>query len=206
MPDYRAMARAAAVRNGIDPNRFVAQINAESGFNPNAGSSAGAIGIAQIMPGTAKAWGVDPRNPSQALDAAAKNMARMLKKYNGSWPLALAGYNAGEGAVARYKGVPPFAETKAYIAKIMKGDATQGLGITVDSNAGTKGPGGVAGVVNDVAGAAEDAATAPVKLVAGGIAPIGHFFANLVEPAFWLRVGKVLLGILLLVVALRRLA
>ena len=91
---YRAQAAAAAKKYGVPESVFLAQINQESGFNPNAVSSAGAIGIAQIIPSTAKAWGVDPRNPSAALDAAAKNMAIYIKKY-GSVEAALRAYNSG---------------------------------------------------------------------------------------------------------------
>ena len=109
MTDWRKVAAASAVNAGIkDPDIFVRQIGAESNFNPKAGSSAGAQGIAQIMPATAKSWKVDPWNPKAALDAAANNMARYLKSYKGDWAKALAAYNAGPGAVAKYGGVPPF--------------------------------------------------------------------------------------------------
>lgn len=119
--DLRSQARRAAKKYGIDPTTFERQIQAESGFNPKAGSPAGAQGIAQIMPGTAKSWGVNPSDPIASLDAAAKNMAKYIKKYGG-WEKALAAYNAGEGAVAKYGGVPPYKETQTYIAKII-GDA-----------------------------------------------------------------------------------
>lgn len=116
--ELRSYARRAAERAGIDPDYFEAQIQAESDFNPNAGSSAGAQGIAQIMPATARAWGVDPHDSKAALDAAAEHMAQYLEKYDGNIDKALAAYNAGEGAVAQHGGVPPFAETRNYIAKI----------------------------------------------------------------------------------------
>lgn len=114
MPDYRSEARRAAARHGLDPHTFERQIGAESGFNPHAGSSAGAIGIAQFMPGTAAGLGVNPRNPVEALNGAAKLMASYVKKY-GSYRNALVAYNAGPGAVG---GKLP-GETVAYIAKIL---------------------------------------------------------------------------------------
>jgi hypothetical protein len=120
--DYRAYAFQAAQRAGIaNPEIFVRQINAESGFRPDARSPAGALGIAQIMPGTARGWGVDPLDPKASLDAAANAMAKYLRSYKGDWAKALAAYNAGVGAVAKYGGVPPYAETRNYIKKILNG-------------------------------------------------------------------------------------
>src|SRR3954466_1370137 len=98
MANYRAEARRAAQRHGLDPGVFERQINQESGFNPNARSPAGALGIAQIMPGTARGWGVNPMNPRQALKAAAHNMARYVRRY-GNYRNALIAYNAGPGRV-----------------------------------------------------------------------------------------------------------
>lgn len=118
--DFRAMAHRAAVGAGIKrPGLFVRQIAAESGMQPCAVSGAGAIGIAQIMPATARSWKVDPWLPADALRVAAKQMARYERQY-GSYRLALAAYNAGPGAVARFGGVPPYAETRHYIDKIMR--------------------------------------------------------------------------------------
>lgn len=118
-PAYlQSLAAQAATNNGIDPRIFLAQIMAESGFNPNVVSPAGAIGIAQIMPATAKGWGVNPYNPVDSLNAAAANMKKYLDKY-GSYPLALAAYNAGPGAVDKYGGVPPYHETQNYVSTIM---------------------------------------------------------------------------------------
>jgi len=116
---YQQLAEQAAIANGFDPKVFVAQINQESGFNPNARSPAGAIGIAQIMPDTAKGWGVDPTNPVDSLNAAAKAMGGYLQTYGGDYAKALAAYNAGPGAVAKYGGVPPFAETQNYVKTIL---------------------------------------------------------------------------------------
>lgn len=117
--DFRDVAYIEAKAAGIKrPILFVRQIAAESGFQVCARSPAGALGIAQIMPATARSWKVDPHLPEQALRVAAKQMARYEKQY-GSYRLALAAYNAGPGAVSQYGGVPPYAETRNYIAKIM---------------------------------------------------------------------------------------
>lgn len=121
MPDASlvAAARDAAIRNGIDPDIFVRQINQESGFNPNAVSPAGAQGIAQFMPGTARGLGLtNPFDPIASLNAGAKHMAAMLRNL-GSYPLALAGYNAGAGAVQKYGGIPPYKETQNYVKAIL---------------------------------------------------------------------------------------
>jgi soluble lytic murein transglycosylase-like protein len=115
MANYRAVARRAATRYGLDPNVFVRQIQQESGFRPNARSPAGALGIAQIMPGTARGWGVDPMNPGQALNAAAKNMASYVHRYGGI-ENALRAYNAGPGAIQASKG---YAETNNYVRTIL---------------------------------------------------------------------------------------
>jgi hypothetical protein len=117
--DFRAMALRAAKQAGIKrPMLFVRQIAAESGMQPCAVSGAGAIGIAQIMPATARSWHVDPWSPDLALAAAAKHMARYERQY-GSYRLALAAYNAGPGAVKSFGGMPPYAETRSYVGKIM---------------------------------------------------------------------------------------
>jgi hypothetical protein len=118
--ELQQYARQVAQHYGLDPRIFVRQISAESDWNPNSYSSAGARGIAQIMPDEAKSWGIDPMDSHAALNAAAKHMATMVRKY-GSYRKALAGYNAGEGAVAKYNGVPPYAETQNYVRKILGG-------------------------------------------------------------------------------------
>lgn len=115
--DYRAIARQKAKKYGLDPHVFERQIGQESGFNPRAVSPAGARGIAQIMPGTAKGWGVDPMNAVAALDAAAKNMAGYVKTYGG-YENALRAYNAGPAAIEKSKG---YAETNNYVKTILGG-------------------------------------------------------------------------------------
>ena len=116
---YAPMVARAAQRWSVGANLLAAQIYAESGFNPFARSPAGALGIAQFMPGTARAYGLrNPFDPAQAIDAQARLMRDLLRQF-GSVPLALAAYNAGPGAVQRCGCIPPYAETKAYVAKIL---------------------------------------------------------------------------------------
>lgn len=132
--NYRELARQAAARYGLLPDVFERQIEAESGFNPNARSSAGALGIAQIMPATARGWGVNPNDPVAALNAAAKNMAGYIKTYLGgqkpgevtdpvklreAYEKGLRAYNAGPGAVEASR---RFAETNQYVQKIIGPD------------------------------------------------------------------------------------
>jgi len=119
LQDY---ARAAASKAGVDPEIFVRQIQQESGFNPTAKSPAGAQGIAQIVPQYHP--GVDVSDPYASLDYAARLMANHLRTYDGDYSKALAAYNAGPGAVARYGGVPPFEETQRYVGNILGGGRT----------------------------------------------------------------------------------
>jgi soluble lytic murein transglycosylase-like protein len=103
----------------VPMNLLAAQLYAESGFNPFATSGAGAQGIAQFMPGTARSYALkDPYDPVAAIAAQAHLMSDLLKRF-GKVHLALAAYNAGSGAVERAGGVPPFAETRAYVARIL---------------------------------------------------------------------------------------
>ena len=113
-------ARQMAQKYGIDPELFVRQIQMESGFNPRAKSSAGAVGIAQFMPSTAKGMGFTAGvNPLRDLEMAAKLMAGHLRNNNGRYDLALAAYNAGQGNVNKHGGVPPFRETQNYVRNIL---------------------------------------------------------------------------------------
>ena len=116
--DYRQLAYQKAVKYGLDPDLFVRQIEAESAFNPNAVSSAGAIGLGQLMPATARELGVDPSDPDQNLEGAARYMRQQMDKF-GRPDLALAAYNAGPSRVAKLGRVPNITETQNYVAKIM---------------------------------------------------------------------------------------
>jgi murein DD-endopeptidase MepM/ murein hydrolase activator NlpD len=137
--DLIDQARQAAVNAGIDPDIFARQIQQESGFNPNAKSPAGALGIAQFMPGTAAGMKIDPMNAAQALTAAAQLDAQNLQKYGGDWGTALAAYNAGGGNVDKYGGIPPFAETQSYVNTILGGakNVVQQVGNAVSGAAQT---------------------------------------------------------------------
>jgi soluble lytic murein transglycosylase-like protein len=116
---YGAEITAAAQRNGLDPALLAGLVKQESGFNPNAGSPAGAQGLCQLMPGTARGLGVtDLHDPVQSIEGGAKYLAQQLKTFNGDVARALAAYNAGPGAVQRYGGVPPYAETQNYVRAV----------------------------------------------------------------------------------------
>ncbi|MEX0364811.1 MAG: lytic transglycosylase domain-containing protein [Ruegeria sp.] len=114
---YLQMARDAARRHNVPEELFLRLVQQESGWNPHAKSHKGALGLAQLMPGTARALGVNPKDPYQNLDGGARYLARQYRKFK-SWRLALAAYNAGPEAVQKYGGVPPYAETKNYVKKI----------------------------------------------------------------------------------------
>jgi len=116
--DYRNLAYQTAQKYGLDPDMFVRQIQAESAFNPAAVSSAGAIGLGQLMPATAKELGVDPTDPVQNLEGAARYMKQQLDRF-GDPALALAAYNAGPTRVAEAGGIPNIAETQNYVAKVL---------------------------------------------------------------------------------------
>jgi hypothetical protein len=121
LPNYKKKIRRAARRNGVRPELLLAQLTQESGLNPNAVSPVGARGIAQFMPGTAASYGVDLYDGRAGDDirGAARHMADLLRKYGGSERKALAAYNAGAGAVDKYGGVPPYAETQNYVKTIL---------------------------------------------------------------------------------------
>lgn len=129
---YIDYANQIAIKEGLDPAIFIAQLNQESGFNPKAKNpKSGAIGIAQFMPSTAKGMGFTAGiDPLRDIRMAAQYMKSKLKMYNGDYRLALASYNAGSGNVAKYGGVPPFKETQNYVNRIMsmagKGDVLTG--------------------------------------------------------------------------------
>ena len=115
---YAGEIAAAATKYNVDPALLRGLIRQESNFNANATSPAGARGLTQLMPGTAAALGVDPSIPAQAIEGGAKYLRQQLDRFGGDPAKALAAYNAGPGAVQRYGGVPPYAETQNYVRRV----------------------------------------------------------------------------------------
>jgi soluble lytic murein transglycosylase-like protein len=118
--DPKSLVHEAAVRNSLPP-AFVASVaKAESAMKQNAVSAKGAIGVMQLMPATAKALDADPHDTEQNIDAGTRLLKELLIKYDGDVVKALAAYNAGPGAVAKYNGLPPYRETQDYVNKVIR--------------------------------------------------------------------------------------
>ena len=113
------MVKRAAQKYNVDPRLVSAVAETESGGNQNAVSEAGAIGVMQLMPGTAAALGVNPYDASQNIEGGAKYLRQMLDSFGGDVRKAVAAYNAGPQAVRDYNGVPPYAETQDYVNKVL---------------------------------------------------------------------------------------
>ena len=137
---WEATARDVALQHGVDPGLFLALIQHESNWNPTAVSHAGAIGLTQLMPGTAEGLGVDPHDPLQNLQGGARYLREQLDTF-GSPELALAAYNAGPGAVREHGGIPPFEETQAYVPRVMGTWQGGGSGYAQGTGGGAVGTG-----------------------------------------------------------------
>jgi soluble lytic murein transglycosylase-like protein len=119
--DLRELAIATARKHGLDPELVLAVVGVESAFRPDAVSPKGAQGLMQLMPGTADSLGVeDAFDPGQNLDGGVRHLGSLLTLYEGDLSRALAAYNAGEGAVARHGGIPPFRETREYVKRVLE--------------------------------------------------------------------------------------
>lgn len=118
--DSRTLLQEAAIRTGLPPALVESVARVESALRQEAVSSKGALGVMQLMPATARALAADPRDPAQNIDAGARLLRELLIKYDGDVVKALSAYNAGAGAVDRYRGMPPFAETRNYVDKVIR--------------------------------------------------------------------------------------
>jgi soluble lytic murein transglycosylase-like protein len=118
--DLKQLVQNVSREHGVDPKLVDALVRVESSYDPNAVSRRGAMGLMQLMPDTAKRLDVDdPFDPEENIRGGIKEFSRLVEQYSGNLQFALAAYNAGEGAVARYRGVPPYAETRAYVSRIL---------------------------------------------------------------------------------------
>ena len=118
--EYEAMIRSAAQRNGVDPAILHGLIQQESGFDPRSQSSAGAMGLTQLMPETAASLGVaNAFDPAESIEGGARYLGGLLRQFGGNVTDALAAYNAGPAAVSSHGGVPPYPETESYVSKVL---------------------------------------------------------------------------------------
>lgn len=121
MREIDAHIRASAARHGVPARLVAAIIEAESDFDPRAVSRKGARGLMQLMPETASSLAVrDAFDPYANIDAGVRHLRRLMDRFDGDLPLVLAAYNAGENAVATYGGVPPYRETRRYVARVLR--------------------------------------------------------------------------------------
>ena len=117
---FSQLIEQAAEKYGVDPDLIEAVIQAESNYDADAVSSAGAQGLMQLMPATARSLGVtDAFDPAQNINGGVKLLSQLLNQYDGNVKLALAAYNAGPGAVAKYDGIPPYKETQMYVTRVL---------------------------------------------------------------------------------------
>ena len=118
--DLHQLVQAISREHGVDPKLVDALVQVESAYDPNAVSRRGAMGLMQLMPATAERLKVDdPFDPEKNIRGGVKEFSRLIDQYSGNLQFALAAYNAGEGAVSRYRGVPPYTETRNYISRIL---------------------------------------------------------------------------------------
>ena len=118
--DLRRIVSDVSLEHGVDPKLVDAVVRVESNYDPRAVSRRGALGLMQLMPDTADRLEVnDPFDPEENIRGGVREISRLVDRYAGNLQLALAAYNAGEGAVARYRGIPPYKETRSYVTKIL---------------------------------------------------------------------------------------
>ncbi len=144
---YGPLIEQAAARNGLDPAVLYGLIQQESGFDPSATSSAGALGLTQLMPGTAASLGVtEPLNPAQSIEGGARYLGELMRQFGGNTSDALAAYNAGPGAVRQYGGIPPYPETQQYVSNVLANAAAyqQSTAGTASTAVPTATPGAIA--------------------------------------------------------------
>lgn len=118
--DLRGIVQRLSAERGLDPKLVDSVVRVESAYNPSAVSHKGALGLMQLMPDTARRLDVDdPFDPEQNVRGGVRELDRLIERFSGNLQLALAAYNAGEGAVERHRGIPPFQETRDYVARVM---------------------------------------------------------------------------------------